>query len=136
MTLEASETANLIVRVTATQSNHSYKDNAFILVDLPGSTQCRMNICILNWGLSSNIISVFDDEPVLCIRMFHQTTICRRDNYTSKNFVPPINKIPCGESSQIDGLKAGKITFKDYHLIWWAKVVFTNFLTTNKLGYS
>ena len=42
------------------------------------------------------------------------------------------NKIPSGESSQIDGLEAGKINFKDYHLIWWAKVSFTNFLTTNK----
>ena len=47
-------------------------------------------------------------------------------------------KIPCGcgESSQIDGLKAGKITFKNYHLIWWAKVGFTNFLTTNKVSFT
>ena len=65
------------------------------------------------------------------------TTIRQGDNHTRKNFVPPHkNKIPCGESSQIDGLEAGKITFKDYHLIWWPKVVFTNFLTTNKLGYA
>ena len=39
------------------------------------------------------------------------------------------NKIPCCESSQIDGLEAGKITFQDYHLIWWAKVGFTKQLT-------
>ena len=39
------------------------------------------------------------------------------------------NKIPCGESSQIDGLEAAKITFKDYHLICWTKVVFTKQLT-------
>ena len=65
------------------------------------------------------------------------TTIRQGDNHTRKNFVPPHkNKIPCGESSQIDGLEASKIIFKDYLLIWWPKVVFTNFLTTNKLGYA
>ena len=62
--------------------------------------------------------------------MFHQTAICQGDNYTVKNFVPPIKKIPFGESSQIVGLEAGKITYIDYHLIWWAKVIFTNFQQT------
>ena len=60
----------------------------------------------------------------------------RRQLYWQKLFATHKNKIPCGESSQIDGLEAGKITFKDYHLIWWAKVSFTNFYTTNKLEYS
>ena len=50
-----------------------------------------------------------------------------------KLFATHKNKIPYGESSQIDGLEAGKITFKDYHLICWVKVVF---LTTNKLRSS
>ena len=47
------------------------------------------------------------------IRMFHRTTICW---HTSKNFVPPIKTIPCGESSEIDGLEAGKITYEYYSL--------------------
>ena len=69
--------------------------------------------------------------------MFHRTIICQGDNYIywQKLCATHKNKIPCGESSQIDALEAGKITFKDYHLIWWAKVGFTNFLTTNELGY-
>ena len=69
--------------------------------------------------------------------MFLRTTICQGDNYTGKNYVPPHkNKIPCGENCKIDGLEAGKITFKGYHLICWAKVGFTHFLTTNKLESS
>ena len=60
--------------------------------------------------------------------MFHRITICRRDKNIGKNFVPPIK-------TRYPVVEAGKITFKDYHLIWWPKVVlvFTNFLTTNKL---
>ena len=60
----------------------------------------------------------------------------RRQLYWQKLCATHKNKIPYGESSQIDGKEAGKITFKDYHLIWWAKVGFTIFLTSNKLGYS
>ena len=45
-------------------------------------------------------------------------------------------KIPSCGISQIDGLQAGKITFKDYHLICWEKVSFTHLLTTNKQWYS
>ena len=59
-----------------------------------------------------------------------------RQLYWQKLCATHKNKITYGESSQIDGLEADKITFKDYHLIWWANVGFTNFLTTNKLGYS
>ena len=54
-------------------------------------------------------VTHYDTLMVMVIRMFHRTTICRGDNHTGKNFVPPIS----GESSQIDGLEAGKITFKD-----------------------
>ena len=62
-------------------------------------------------------------------RMFHWTTTIQQQLYWQKLCATHKNKISCGESSQIDGLEAGNITFKYYHLIWWAKVSFTNFLT-------
>ena len=55
------------------------------------------------------------------------------NNNWQKLFATHKNKIPCGESTQIDGLQAGKITFKDYHLICWSNVAFTNLPTTKKL---
>ena len=69
-------------------------------------------------------------------RIFHRTTTIQQQLYWQKLCATHKNKISCGESSQIDGLQAGKITFKDYHLICLAKVGFTHFLTTNKLESS
>ena len=33
---------------------------------------------------------VIFDKSIVRIRMFHRTTICQGDNYTDKNFVPPL----------------------------------------------
>ena len=62
--------------------------------------------------------------------------LSRRQLYWQKLCATHKNEISYGEISQMDGLEAGKITLKDYHLVWWANIIFTNFLTTNKLGYS
>ena len=67
--------------------------------------------------------------------LFHWTTKCQEDTPTGENFLPPI-KTRSPLVKAVDGLQAGKITFKDYYLICWVKVGFTHFLTTNKIFIS
>ena len=55
--------------------------------------------------------------------LFHWTTKCQEDIPTGENFLPPI-KTRSPLVKAVDGLQAGKITFKDYHLIRWTKVGF------------